>query len=429
MSRSSPTTAGGVHTEAPSPRLCILTQYWPPELGAPQGRLSELGERLIDLGWRVEALTALPNYPTGRVFDGYAQGRSTVEQVGRIRTVRVPLLPSQRGFLRRLACYLSFSATAVALGPRHCARPDLLWVESPPLFIGLAARVLARRWRCPYVFNVSDLWPESAVRLGVIQRGRLSRLAEAFELSLYRRAAGVTAQSLETLVSVRARVPAARTEIVTNGVDTQRFGRQLVDEWARELVGPEDGPIAIYAGLFGHAQGLEQILDLAASLPPELPGRFLLVGDGPLRESLERRLAVERIPRVRLVPPVPRERVPALLAVADIAIVPLGARLPGAVPSKIYEAMASQLPVLLVADGEPAERIQQARCGLTSSPGDLGALRANFERLVREPSRRESLGRAGRVAAETTYDRAVIAQRLDAFLRSCLRAADPRRAS
>ena len=92
-------------------KLCILTQYFPPEMGAPQARLSELGERLIDLGWEVEALTALPNYPTGRVFPGYPR-KVMAESVGRIRTVRVPLLPSQKGIARRLACYFSFAGSA-----------------------------------------------------------------------------------------------------------------------------------------------------------------------------------------------------------------------------------------------------------------------------------------------------------------------------
>src|SRR5687767_11159042 len=152
------------------PRLLILTQYFPPEMGAPQVRLSELGERLIDLGWEVEALTALPNYPTGHVYPGYPRRRPTVETIGRIRTARVPLVPSQKGFLRRLACYLSFAASAAFHGPRLCSRPDVLLFESPPLFLGLAARRLARRWRCPYVMNVSDLWPQSAIEMGEIGR-------------------------------------------------------------------------------------------------------------------------------------------------------------------------------------------------------------------------------------------------------------------
>src|SRR5688572_29328061 len=103
------------------PRLNILTQYFPPEMGAPQARLSELGERLLDLGWDVEVLTALPNYPEGKVREGYAPWKPMVEHVGRLRTARVPLVPSQRGFVSRLGCYFSFAASAAALGPSLCA--------------------------------------------------------------------------------------------------------------------------------------------------------------------------------------------------------------------------------------------------------------------------------------------------------------------
>ena len=131
------------------PRLCILTQYFPPEMGAPQARLSELGERLVDAGWDVEALTALPNYPTGKVFAEYDPRLPVVEQIGRIRVARVPLYTANRGFSRRLRSYLSFARSARRHGPRMCQRPDLLWVESPPLFIGYAARSLAQEVALP----------------------------------------------------------------------------------------------------------------------------------------------------------------------------------------------------------------------------------------------------------------------------------------
>jgi glycosyltransferase involved in cell wall biosynthesis len=404
------------------PRLCILTQYFPPEMGAPQARLSELGERLIDLGWEVEALTALPNYPTGRIFDGYTAWRPRLELVGRIRTLRVPLLPSTRGFARRLACYLSFVASASLFAGR-LRRPHVLLAESPPLFVGLAARHLAWRWRCPYVFNVSDLWPESALRLGVLRPGAASRAAERLELAFYRHAAGVTGQSEEILASVRARSRGTPTALVTNGVDPERFGRDHADAGARALLGAEAGPVFLYAGLLGHAQGLDQVLDLAAALPPEAAGRAVLVGDGPLRSRLAARLARDGIARVRLLPAVPRDRVPALLAAADVALITLGGVLPGAVPSKIYEAMASELPILLVASGEAARRVAEAGCGLVAAPGDAAALRAAWERLAGDAALRRRLGAAGRRAAETLYDRRAIAQGLDRFLRERLRAA------
>lgn len=404
-------------------RVLILTQYFPPEMGAPQARLSELGERLIDLGWEVEALTSLPNYPTGRVFPGYPRRRPAVESVGRIRTVRVPLLPSQKGFLKRLACYFSFAASAAWHGPRLCARPDVLFVESPPLFIGFAARRLARRWRCPYVLNVSDLWPQSAIEMGVVKPGLATRLAERLELSLYRQAAGVTGQSEEIVESVAARSPGTPVEVITNGVDPARFGPgvpAVADDAARALIGPEPGPVFLYAGLLGLAQGLDQILDVAASLPSDIPGRCVLVGEGPVREALQARIDREGIGRVRLVPAQARERIPALLAAADVAVATLGMRLQGAVPSKIYEAMAGARPLLLIAGGEAARRVEQAECGLTVQPGDLDGAREAWIRLATDPDLRARLGAAGRQAAETTYDRARIAGRLDRFLRKVI---------
>jgi glycosyltransferase involved in cell wall biosynthesis len=402
------------------PRLCILSQYFPPEMGAPQARLSELGERLVDAGWEVEVLTALPNYPTGKVFSGYDPRTPVVEQIGRLRTVRVPLYTAKTGFTKRLRSYFSFVAGARRHGRRMCQRPDLLFVESPPLFIGYAARYLAKRWKCPYVFNVSDLWPESAIRMGIVKPGIATRLAERLELKLYRQAAAVTGQSSEIIASVAERAAGAHTAVITNGVDPSRFGKHLADDAARELIGSEPGPIFIFAGLLGHAQGLDQILDIAAAMPSDEPGRFVLVGEGPERQHLEERVARESIRRVRLVPAQPRERVGALLATADVALISLGMAIPGAVPSKIYEAMASSLPILLIASGEAARRVEDARCGLTTAPGDLSGARAAIKRLAGDPGLCETLGAAGRQAAETTYNRDEIGKKLDELLRSLL---------
>jgi glycosyltransferase involved in cell wall biosynthesis len=270
------------------------------------------------------------------------------------------------------------------------------------------------------VFNVSDLWPESAIRMGIVKPGLATRMAERLERKLYRRSAGVTGQSAEIIEAVRRCVPSAKTEVITNGVDPARFGRELADDAARDLVGREPGPIFIFAGLLGLAQGLDQILDLAAALPPGLPGRFLLVGEGPERERLALRIESERIRRVRLVPAQKRERIPALLAAADVAIITLGMSIPGAVPSKIYEAMASSLPILLVANGEPARRVEEAGCGLAVEAGDTAGLRRAFLELAGNPGLRAQLGSAGRMAAETTYNRDRIAARLDGFLTSVL---------
>ncbi len=150
-------------------RLLILTQYFPPEIGAAQTRLFELGQELSSLGWEVEVLTALPNYPKGRVFEGYDARKPVCETHGRLSVIRVPLRPAQKGFVNRLICYYSFVIYAIRWGRKLCKKPDVVFVESPPIFIGWAAVSLSKYWRVPYVFNVSDLWPESAKRMGIVK--------------------------------------------------------------------------------------------------------------------------------------------------------------------------------------------------------------------------------------------------------------------
>ncbi len=399
------------------PRLVVLTQYFPPEMGAPQARLSELGERLLERGWEVEVLTALPNYPTGRVFAGYRRFRPCREMVGRLPTVRVPLWPAKGGAAKRLACYLSFVLAACWFGPSRCRRPDLLVAESPPLFIGIAARYLAWRWRCPLVLNLSDLWPGSFLTTGILRRGTAFRLLEALELWTYRAAAGITGQSEEIAAEVRRKAPGTPVAVVTNGVDPVRFGPEQADEAARALLGSEPGPVFLFGGLMGVAQGLDQIVDLARDLPRATPGRIVLVGDGTERERLLERVEREGIDRVQILPAQPRDRMPALLAAADAAVISLGMSIPGSVPSKIYEAMASARPILMVAEGEAARRVEEAGAGIAVNTGDPRALEAAFTRLATDPELRGKLGAGGREAAETTYNRDRIADRLDAFLR------------
>lgn len=403
------------------PRLCVLTQYYLPEMGAPQVRLSELADRLAARGWSVEVLTAHPNYPRGQVYPGYPRWRTVVENIGQARVVRVPIVPSNRGMAGRLLTYLSFMIATVLLGRRRCRQPDVLLVESPPLFVAVSARWLARRWKCPYVFNVSDLWPASAVHMGMIEEGAITKVARILEHGTYRGARLITGQSSEIIAAVDEVKGAAPTLLVTNGVEPARFGSEHADAEAAATLGLAEGVVCFtYAGLLGHAQGLDQILDAARLLPPDCPAQFRLIGTGPMRDHLAARIADECIDRVRIVGEVPRERVPALLAVSDVALITLGMALPGAVPSKIYEAMASSLPILLVASGEPKERVEAAAAGMVVQPGDVDALVEVMISLSDDPELRHTLGASGRSAAETTYSRDRIVGDLDVTLRSVL---------
>ena len=398
------------------PRVLFLTQFFPPEIGAAQTRLFELGQELSGLGWEVEVLTALPNYPTGQIFEGYDPGNPVKEVLGRLSVVRVPLRPAQSGFANRLMCYFSFVRSAVHWGPTLCAKPDVLFVESPPLFLGHAGIRLSRQWRVPMVFNVSDLWPESAKYMGVVKNRVVLAAAEALELSYYRRAALVTGTSSEIVESVRRRCPFTRTEVITNGVDVERFGPQFVNDEARSLLGAKDYITFIYAGVMGMAQGLGVVLDVAAAVRELDHVQFVLVGEGAERESLQRRIEVENLHNVRLLRAQPKEKIPAFLAASQVGFHVLKFSIPGSVPSKIYEAMASGLPILFAGGGEGARRVLDAQAGLAVPYEDVRGLEQAVRRLASTPELRQELGEAGRCAAEKLYNRKEIARRLHQLL-------------
>ena len=394
--------------------LIILSQYYPPEIGAPQTRLSELARLLAQRGDRVQVLTAMPNYPTGRIYPGYG-GLYRVEQTNGIKIVRTFIYPTQRtDFIRRLTNYFSFVATSAMLGTFLLAPADVLLVESPPLFLGLSAIWLSVVKRARLIFNVSDLWPESAVQLGIVKRNSLlHRLSSQLEKFCYRRSWLVTGQSSTIIDDIRQRFPECRTYHFSNGVDTNRFGVVKND---RNGVSPNGDCVVMYAGLHGIAQGLDQVLIAAEDLSDHDRLKFLLVGDGPEKEMLIRQAARRGLTNVEFQGPRVSEEIPSLMAGCDIVVIPLKSSLPGAVPSKIYEAMAGSKPIVLVAGGEAARIVNEHQAGMTVEPGDVKALVRALKTLFAQPQLRRTLGENGRRAAKQYFDRETIVSRFRDFL-------------
>jgi glycosyltransferase involved in cell wall biosynthesis len=391
-------------------RVGILTQYYPPEMGAPQARLSELAARLAELGHETLVLTALPNYPQGRIHEGYRR-LLVSEQQGDVSVLRTPIWPTKSvSLIPRTASYLSFALSSLVVGAVRLPRLDVLITESPPLPLGLTGFLLSRLKRARWVFNVSDLWPETAIALGSLGNGRLTRLAYRLEAFCYRRASAVSCQSREIEESINERFPQVRTISFVNGTDTDRFSpaRRSETFW-QDRVG-DDRTIAVYAGLHGACQGLDQLIEAAEELQDDRL-RLVLVGDGPEKEALVESAGRRRLGNVTFLEPQPKDAVPALLASADIAVVPLRTRLPGAVPSKLYEAMASGLPVVLVAEGEPAEILRSTKAGIAVSPGDVKGLADALRRLAESEDERDELGAAARAAAVERFDRRPIVDR------------------
>jgi len=293
---------------------------------------------------------------------------------------------------------------------------DYLLTQSPPLLLGPTGYLLSRFSKARWIFNVSDLWPESGLRLGALQDGPWLRLARVLEAFCYRRAWVVTGQSQEILNDISSRFPGQATYHLVGGADTKQFSPRARSDAMRRALAPGRQCIAIYVGLHGLAQGLDQVVDAAALLRRDDQLVVVFVGDGVERERIVNRGRALGLTNVRFLPPCRHEDVPALLASADIALVPLRGHIPGAVPSKLYEAMASGLPVILSADGEAAQIVREARAGIVVAPGDAAGLARALADLGADSDRRQDLGRRARQAAEAQFNREVILDRFIDFL-------------
>jgi colanic acid biosynthesis glycosyl transferase WcaI len=392
--------------------LVLLTQYYPPEIGAPQARLSELAAHFVQRGHSVTVLTAMPNYPTGKISPGYG-GVWQREQRDGVNVIRTFIYPTQKAdFLRRLTNYFSFVLSSGLLGSALLGRADFLLVESPPLFLGLSGVWLSRLKRARLIFNVSDLWPQSAVELGMLRPGSLAfRVSAWLEAFCYRNAWLVSGQSKSILASITERFPDCSVFHLSNGVDTQRFRPQQQAKEMRGALNMNGHFVALYAGLHGLAQGLDQVLSAAEALRTEDHLQFVLVGDGPEKPALRERARQRALTNVRFLDPRPAGEMPQLLATADVVLVPLKKHIPGAVPSKLYEAMASEKPVILVASGEAAEIVRNQQAGIVVEPGNEAGFSQAVRTLHTQPALCRTLGENGRRAAEQYFDRTKIASR------------------
>jgi len=399
-------------------RILYISQYFPPEVGATQIRAYEMAQGLLRAGHRVTMLTEVPNHPEGIVHPAY-RGRFWLrEELDGIDVVRVWVKTSPVKTTRtRLAFYISFMFNATLAGLLLArGRYDLIYATSPPLFVGGAALVLSLLRRIPMVFEVRDLWPESAVTLGMLRSAWAVRLATWLEEACYRRArlVVVTAQEIVERLADRG-VPSERLALVRNGANVDLFrpdpdARRLV----RRQLGLENCFVVLYAGLFGLAYDLKLVLEVARDLEAAAPDvHFLLVGAGPTREEVEAHADALGVGNVTFLSAQPRERIAACFNAADVSVVPM--REPnifGMLPVKIYDSMACGVPVIVGATGEPRTLVRESRAGLAVPPGDRGALREAILRLRADPDLRRSLGEAGRRAAVARYSRQAQARRL-----------------
>ena len=388
--------------------ILFISPYYPPENGAAPACVGETCTRLVKLGHQVTVLTTLPNYPTGIVLPEY-RGRLLQEEMrDGVRVVRVwSWVSPNKSFLHRMKWYLSFAFLAPLFGGKTVGHPDIIIVQSPPLFDAITVRILARWKRCPFIFMVSDLWPEQAIQLGVLRNRLLIRLSEWLEWSTYQRAdlVWVVTEWIRDRIIQRGLAP-ERILLLTNGVDTTTFHPRPQAQ-ARAELGWDERFTVLYVGTHGVTHGLMTIIDAAEQIRDRDDIHFVLVGEGSDKADLVAQAQKRGLTNVTFMDVVAHSLVPTLLAAGDVCLahVRKAPVTEGILPIKMYEAMACARPIVLAVDGE-ARRIaeQEAGAAIYVEPENASALASAILELYEHPDLASILGSNGRVYVEVRFD-------------------------
>ena len=406
-------------------RILYLSQYYPPEMGAPAARVSELSRAWARLGHRVTVLTGFPNHPTGVVAEGYRGEWVRREEVDGVQIVRAPIFAApNRGLFKRSLSYLSLAASSALLGPFLTERPEVIIATSPQFLTGLAGLWLSGLRRVPFVFEVRDLWPRSIVEVGALPAGHPAiRALSQLERLLYRRADRIVVVTESFVDEIAALgVPREKLQVITNGVDLELFQPRERAQARRALGLPAEGLIASYVGTHGMAHGLDTLVDTARLLRDEAaalgsagtpPIVLLAVGEGAEKARLKARAQELGLTNLLFWDQRPREQVAQVLAASNACLVMLkGAPLfRTVIPSKIFECMGAGRAIVSTVDGESRRILEAAGAGLFSPPEDAGALAALLAGLARDPARLDALGASGRAHVVAHYSRPALARR------------------
>ena len=385
-------------------KILYISQYYPPEMGAPSARVSELSRHWVQSGHHVTVLTGFPNHPDGVIRPQYRRHfrrmffREIVDEVNIVRSWLLPF-PNRKPYERMLN-YGSFCVSAAAAGS-FLEQPDVVIATSPQLLVGLSGWWVAKLKRVPFILEVRDLWPESLAAVGVgTPYSALQRVLGRIASFLYRKAdhiVVVTPAFREHLISVW-HIPPQKISVVQNGVETKLFSpRNSVT--LRRSHNAEQKFVVSYIGTLGLAHGLETMISAAEVLQGTAPDvLFMLVGEGADRERILAIAESKHLRNLRVVGQQPREKIPEYISASDACLVLLkkSGVFETVIPTKMLEFMSCARPVILGVNGQAREILNCARGGIYVEPENPAALCEAILKLQRQDHLRESMGRNGR---------------------------------
>jgi glycosyltransferase involved in cell wall biosynthesis len=367
-------------------------------------------------------LTEFPNHPSGIIPTSYDGKIFEKSKLDGIDVIRVWIKTSPRKiFFNRMLFYLSYMINAVIAGILLVhGKVDFIYATSPPLFVGGAALMLSMIKRIPFVFEVRDLWPESAIALGELSNRRAITWAKFLETTCYRKARQIVVVTNGIYNDLLSRgIPPEKLIVIPNGANIDLFTYKATDrDRIRQELGYQSKFVAIYAGILGLAQGLETVIKAAQLLQDQQDIQFLFIGEGPKKEELQSLANENHLKNLTFLPEKPRHDIPAYLSAADIALVPLRQTevFTAVLPSKIFDAWACEKPVLISIDGEARKLVEDVNGGFYIPPEDPIKMADALSYLKNIPDVLQSMGKKGREYTKEYHSRDFLAKKLISHL-------------
>ncbi len=390
-------------------------------LDEPGGtRHHELARYLAEKGHRVTVIASPVSYLTGSSRSGKIPWVQAQEEQGItiLRTYTYAAL--HRSFVHRIFSFFSFMLSSFIVG-LGVSQVDLVWGTSPPIFQGVTAWALARIKRKRFLFEVRDLWPAFAIAVGVLRNPILICLSEWLERFLYHHADHLMVNSPGFIEHVRQR-GARQVTLIPNGADPRMFDPHASGAEFRRQHSLEGKFIALYAGAHGMSNDLGIVLSAAQSLAQRSDIAIVFLGDGKEKSNLVQRAVDLGLKNVYFIPPVPKLQMPAALAAADacIAILKPIELYKTTYPNKVFDYMAAARPVVLAIDGVIREVVTSVQAGLPIQPGSSEEMAQAILTLADDPAAARAMGQRGRQYIETHFDRAMLADQLEALLQGMI---------
>ncbi len=395
--------------------ILFLSHYFPPEVNAPATRTYEHCRQWVKDGHAVTVVTCAPNHPQGRVYEGYRNQFFHRETQDGIQVVRVwTYVTANEGFLKRTLNYVSYMVSAIVVA-FFLPKADVVLSTSPQFFNGLAGFVVGRLRRIPWILEIRDLWPESILAVGAIKNRTIIRMLERFELLAYRKADRIVpvTDSFKAYM-LRKGIEGDKIVVVKNGVDLRQYKPLTGHNSVAHELGLQGKFVVSYFGTHGMAHHLETMLHAAQELVGRQDIVFLLVGDGAERQTLVSMRKAMGLDNVVMLDQQPKSRMREFWALSDVSLVLLKKSdlFKTVIPSKIFESLAMEKPIILGVEGESAELVRDAQAGICIEPEQAKELACRVLELSRDREWCRRLGANGRRYVMNHFDRIVLARKL-----------------